>query len=133
MINTKPSTKDLRNFGLTFCAVFIAFAGIVYWKHHTINTGLLAASAFFLLSGLIFPRILKPLQIGWMAFGFALGWINTRLVLGIIFFVVFTPVGLLMRATGKDLLNERIDKSRHSYWIKRDRSTVDKKRYEQLF
>ncbi len=133
MIATKPTIAELKKFGFTFCVIFLALTGWVYFRHHSLNIYLLILSALFLLTSLISPRLLKPLQVGWMAFAYGLSWINTRLILGVVFFAVFTPIGLLLRLMGKDILNERLERSASSYWIKRESTTVDKQRYEQMF
>jgi hypothetical protein len=79
------------------------------------------------------PSVMTPIHIGWMTLAFLLGWFNTRLLLGIFFYLIITPVGLLMRALGKDLLNEKFDRSAGSYWVKKDRKPFDAQGYERLF
>jgi hypothetical protein len=76
---------------------------------------------------------MKPVYTAWMLFAFVLGWINTRVLLGAFFYLVMTPLGLILRWTGKDLLDERIDRSAASYWIKRERKPFDRKRLERMF
>jgi hypothetical protein len=86
----------------------------------------------FILSRVAYP-VMKPIHIGWMTFAFALGWFNTRLLLTIFFFFIVTPVGLIMRLFGKDLLDEKFDRSAKSYWVKRDVSLFDPKHVERSF
>ncbi len=86
----------------------------------------------FVLSRVAYP-IMKPIHIGWMKFAFLLGWFNTRLLLGIFFYLIITPIGLLMRLFGKDFLDEKIDKSAKSYWNKRDLSKFDPKHAARTF
>ncbi len=88
--------------------------------------------AIFTLSHVAYP-IMKPFHIGWMKLAYFLGWFNTRLLLGIFFYLIITPTGLLMRLFGKDLLDEKIDKSAKSYWIKRDLSKFDPKHAARTF
>ena len=76
---------------------------------------------------------MKPIHIGWMTLAFALGWFNTRLLLGIFFYLILTPIGVLMRLFGKDLLDQRIDKRATTYWKKRDLSTFDPKHATRTF
>jgi hypothetical protein len=68
-----------------------------------------------------------------MKFAALLAWVNTRLILGLFFYLVLTPVGVILRLMGKDLLDEKIDRSASSYWIKRDQAITDRSRYERLF
>lgn len=91
------------------------------------------AGAFFLLAGLFVQSILRPVYIGWMKFAFILGWVNTRILLGVFFYLIITPIGVVMRLAGKDLLDRKIDRSAKSYWKKRDRTAFDPKRMEQQF
>ena len=80
----------------------------------------LGVSGAFLVVALVIPKILHPLNVVWMKFGALLNSIVSPLVLGMLFFVTITPLGVLMRAFGKDLLRLKFDKSADSYWIKRD-------------
>ena len=108
-----------RSFGMVFAAVFgvigvlpLAFGGGVrLWS--------LAVAAAFLLVALAVPSILAPLNRLWLRFGLLLHRIVSPLVLGIMFFLVITPMGLVMRAFGKDLLRLRFDRAAASYWIDR--------------
>jgi hypothetical protein len=68
-----------------------------------------------------------------MKFAFVLGWINTRILLGIFFYLILTPIGLIMRISGKDLIDQKIDKGAKSYWKKRERVPFDPAQYERLF
>ena len=86
----------------------------------------------FALSRFAYP-IMKPVHIGWMTLAFILGWVNTRLLLGAFYYLVLTPIGLIMRLAGKDLLGKKIDRSATTYWIKREPEPLDQKRYENLF
>ena len=86
----------------------------------------------FALSHVAYPAM-KPVHIGWMMLALALGWLNTRLLLGVFFYVIVTPIGVIMRLFGKDILDEKLDRSATTYWIKRESVPLDKKRYENLF
>jgi hypothetical protein len=66
---------------------------------------------------LVYPRVLAPLYRGWMAFGHVLGWINARLIMGIVFVVMVIPTALIMRLLGKDLM--RLRQRGGSFWIRR--------------
>jgi hypothetical protein len=68
-----------------------------------------------------------------MKFAFVLGWVNTRLILGVFFYGILTPIGVTMRLFGWDPLTRKIDRRAESYWVKRAQVPFDAKRYEQLF
>jgi len=112
--------KQERNFGYLFAFVFALAAFWPLWPLTAPNPYWLGGAFAWLLAALICPRSLAPLYKLWVKFGHALGWINARIILGIVFFVMVTPIGLVMRLAGKDLLRMRTKKSA-SYWILRDK------------
>lgn len=108
-----------RVFGLFFAAVSAGFGAYALWKGREwawIALGLAAALA---LLAAFAPGLLHGLNRAWHALGLALGRIVTPVVVAILFFVVVTPMGLLMRALGKRPLNLRLDPRAATYWIER--------------
>lgn len=75
------------------------------------------AAIFFIFAGLVLPIALKPVYILWMRLGAILGWVNQRLILGIIFFIFFLPMGLLFKCLRRDVLSRRLNKKTVSYRI----------------
>jgi hypothetical protein len=112
------SYKQERQFGFLFTAVFVLLAFWPLWPLHAPKLYWLAGAAAWLLAALVYPKGLAPLYKVWMAFGHALGWVNSRIILGIVFFVVVMPMGLVMRLFGKDFLSMRPNRS-GSYWVQR--------------
>ena len=95
----------LRKFGLTMAIAFFVISSLFFLRQkYVVSAGSLVVSCVFLVAGLVYPLLLKPAYIVWMRFAFILGWINTRVILVILFYLVFTPVGLLMRLFKIDLL-----------------------------
>ena len=94
---------------------------------------LLIIATLFLSLGVILPTLLKPLHKLWMTLAVLLGWLMTRIILIILFYLVVTPIGLLARLSGKDFLNRTFNKDAHSYWIPRKTTPSDKKTYENQF
>lgn len=132
MTKIEPTARDLRKFGFLFTVVGIVLSGYLLYKGNPHWSWGLAGGGFFLLTGLFAHPIIRPIYIVWMKFAFILGWINTRILLGVCFYLIFTPIGLAFRFIGKDLLMIRPD-GRTSYWKKRDHQTFDKARYEEQF
>ena len=115
--NIKKEWKKF-GFGLTFIfallgTINLLLSGELYLYFYFI-------SSFFLLISFLFPLLLKPVFILFTYLGFILGWIMTRVILTILFYVVITPMAIIMRLFGKKFLELKIDKNRASYWIKRD-------------
>ena len=108
-----------RSFGIVFFIVFLLISFYPLLKNENISTWSLIISLVFLILGLVKSKFLSPLHRLWFKFGLLLGKIFSPLIMGTIFFVVVTPIGLLMRLFNKDLLNLKLNKKK-SYWIKKD-------------
>ncbi len=131
--NIKSEKKDLRNFGITIGIALGILSGLLYWKERDTYTIFAAVSLAFILFGLALPFALKPLQKAWMTLAVILGWFMTRVILSILFYAVFTFIGLLARLFGKDFLDLKIETSKKSYWIQRKPQSFDKSHYERQF
>lgn len=110
-----------RSFGWVFCGFFLLLTGFVYYKTANINYWTLSAAVIFGLVTLFVPKALKPLNFIWFKFGMLLGHIIAPLVMMIIFFLVVTPIGLIMRVFGKDPLKLKRTPVNNSYWIQRSK------------
>lgn len=108
-----------RGFGLVFAGFFAIMAALSWWRGHAAWHYTLPIAAAFLVVALTFPKILAPLNKLWLKFGLLLYKVMNPLVLGLLFFLTITPIGLVMRMTGKDFLRLRMDKNAKSYWIDR--------------
>ena len=105
-----------RNFGIVFFIVFLLIAFYPLLKGNDLRMWSLIISFIFLGLGLINSKILTPLNRLWFKFGLLLGKFVSPLIMGIIFFVVVTPIGIIMRLLNKDLLNLKYNK-KETYWI----------------
>mgnify|MGYP001464439047 FL=1 len=105
-----------RSFGIVFFIVFLLIALYPLIHSEEIKFWSIIISLIFLVLGLLNSKILAPLNKLWFKFGIFLGKIISPLIMGIIFFLVVTPIGILMRLLGKDLLNLKHNKNK-SYWI----------------
>ena len=86
-----------------------------------------------LVSGLVIPIILKPIFFLWMVFASILGFIMTRVILSLLFFIILTPIGLILRLFGKQLLLFEEDLTKESYWNKRTVESFSQTNYEKQF
>ena len=105
-----------RSFGTVFFIVFLLIALYPLLKGNDLRIWSLVISFIFLALGLINSKILTPLNRLWFKFGLLLGRFISPLVMGIIFFIVVTPTGIIMRLFKKDLLNLKYNK-KETYWI----------------
>ncbi len=119
----KTDKRTLREFGFVLAAGLVVFFGLLIpwisgkpwvWQDGGVRWPWLAAVASAAI-GLLLPRALKPVYLGWMKLGHALGWVNTRIILAVVFFVLFTPVSLLLRLLKRDPLQRQLDRDASTY------------------
>jgi hypothetical protein len=128
-----PDRQELRKFGFVFATGLVLIFGLFfpwvlekpspYWPW--------IVAAVFAGSALILPQILKPVFLLWMKIGHVLGWINTRIILGVVFFIIFAPVALLMRLFGNDPMHRRLDETASTYRINSEK--LPRERMERPF
>ena len=107
-----------RSFGIVFFIVFLLIALYPVINNEEIRAWSLIVSLIFLVLGLLNSKILNPLNQIWFKFGVLLGRIISPFIMAIIFFFVVTPIGLIMRTLGKDILNLRYN-TKKTYWIEK--------------
>ena len=125
---SKIKISSNRNFGLVFFVVFLIVSLWPVINNEPIRVWSVIISLIFLVLGLINSKMLTPLNKLWFKFGMILGNIVAPIVMGILFFLVVTPIGLILRIIGKDILNKKYDKEKETYWIKRETSIGTMKR-----
>jgi len=109
-----------RSFGIVFFFVFLIISLWPLLNDNPLRIWSIYVSLIFLALGIINSKILKPLNILWFKFGLFLGSILAPIIMGIVFFIIVSPTGLLMKIFGKDLLNYKYNKNK-SYWINRNK------------
>lgn len=127
------SRVNVRKFGVLFGTLGVFLGAYLMYRGSGHWVWAAGAALFFFATALVGYPVLKPVYIAWMAFAFVLGWVNTRILLGLFYYLVLTPIGLILRLSGKDLIDQRIDREAKSYWKPRVRSEFDKARYERMF
>ena len=121
------NTSSNRSFGIVFATVFLIISLYPLLNDQNTRTWALIISLIFLILGLLNSSLLTPLNKIWFKFGILLSKIFSPLIMGIIFFLVVTPIGIFMRILGKDLLNLKFNKS-SSYWIKKENTKTSMKK-----
>ncbi|MBD1141202.1 hypothetical protein IDH20_03460 [Pelagibacterales bacterium SAG-MED39] len=116
--NSDIKISSNRSFGIVFFIVFLIISFYPLINNDDYRLWSLIISLFFLILGLLNSKILTPLNKIWFKFGILLGKIISPLIMGIIFFIVVTPIGILMRLLKKDLLNLKLNDNK-SYWIEK--------------
>jgi len=113
------SQSSNRSFGLLFFIFFIVFGLWPVIKGEAANIYLILISLFFLIFGLINSKILSPFNKAWIKFGEILGLIIAPIIMALVYFIILTPISLIVRMFGKDLLGLKFLKKQDTYWIKR--------------
>ncbi len=131
--NIKETKRDLRKFGLTVGVGLLIFAGFLFWKEKESFLYFGIIGLFLVLTGLIIPAVLKPLNKVWMTLAILMGWVMTRVILTILYYLVLTPIRILAMLFGKFFLDLNIDKSAKSYWEIRKKSELKPLDYERQF
>ena len=112
--------ENNKSFGILFFLVFLLIAIWPVINSEPIRIWSIIISILFLILGITNSKILTPLKRGWIKLGEILGKVVAPIIMGFIYFIIITPIGILMRLFGKDLLNIKFNKNK-SYWIKRER------------
>ena len=123
LIKSNIKISSNRNFGLVFFFIFLVVSIWPLTHNETPRIWSAIISLAFLILVLTRSKLLTPLNRLWAKFGIILGAIIAPIVMGVVFFLVITPIGLVMKIIGKDLLSIKYDKKKETYWVKRDKPT----------
>ena len=129
----KSDKSELRKFGITMAIALAVIGAFFLWRGKPVYVYLFIISPFFLIFALLIPVILYPIQMIWMGIAVVMGFFMSRLILMILFYLIITPIGLVLRLFGKDFLNAKFRDRKDSYWIMRPQKKFDKKRYENQY
>ena len=131
--NIKSSKKDLRKFGITVGSVLVVLAIVFYFLDRSYFIYFGAAGLVLIIMGFISPVILKPLNKVWMGLAVVLGWLSSRVILIVVFYLVLTPISLIAKISGKKFLDLKYKSEKDSYWIKREIIKPDRSSYEKQY
>ncbi len=128
------SSSELRRFGLTVGGMFLLLGCLSWWRGHVRPPVVMwTIGVLLVVPGLVVPLALAPVRRAWMAFAMVLGEVNSRIILGVFFFLVIAPVGFVLRKLVRDPLDRKLDDGRASNWVRRTPGPVERARYEQQF
>ena len=130
--NIPNSNRDIRSFGVTMGIILFIISGLLmyYNKESYQITGIIGS--MFIVLGLVIPVMLKPFYFVWMTFAAILGWVMTRVILSLVFYLIITPIGLITRIIGEDFLALK-KKMPDSYWNHRESHIELNQDYEKQF
>jgi hypothetical protein len=133
MSTPTPAKKELRKFGLGLFVILGLIGGLLLWRGRLAAPYFLAVSGLSLLLSLAWARGLTPVYRFMMWLAEKLAWFNTRLILILVFYLIFAPIGLVLRIMGRDLLNQEIDPQAETYWVDRRHPPFEQKWYLNQF
>jgi hypothetical protein len=118
--NKAPAKGSDRTFGIVFAALFAVIAGWPLMDGGAVRVWSVVVASVFAVTAVLFPKVLAPLNRTWMKFGDVLHRVTNPIILGAVYFAVFTPVAICMRAFGKDPLRLKRRHDAATYWISRE-------------
>ena len=131
--NIQKDKKSIRDFGLLIGCILLVIAGYLFYKSKDVNTPLISLGFSFIASGFILPPILKPVYLLWMYFAIILGFIMTRVILGLVFYFIVSPIGIIGKIFGKEFLELKKNSVNNSYWNFKDKDINDQSEFERQF
>ena len=130
--NIKTDKKSLKSFGVTISIILFFITLIFLINNNPVFKNLGITSSVFLILGLMAPMVLKPFYLIWMIFAVILGWVMTRVILSVLFYLIISTIGIFARIVGKDFLNLK-SKNNESYWNIRNKEYELNQDYEKQF
>ena len=131
-IPARLTREEGRKFGLTVGAAFLALSGLLWWRgRHSAALVFMALGSLLVLAGLVLPARLGPVQRAWMGFAQLLSRVTTPLFMGIVYFLILTPTGGIMRLFGRNPIRRPL--SDGSFWVRRPAGEGQRGRMEHQF
>ena len=118
MEHIEITKRTLRQFGLMVGGIFL-FIGLwpFVWRQEAVRIWAVVPGSLLAVAGLMMPGLLKQVYQGWMWVGHVMGWVNTRIILGVLFYGVVTPMGLVMKLTGRDPMRREFEADAQTYHV----------------
>ena len=134
-IKHNPTRKDLFWFGVLLPIFFGVFGGMIWWRYQAPTVAYCLWTFGALLGGIyaVAPPSRLWIYLGWNYAVFPIGWTVTHVIMALVYYIVFTPIGLIMRLVGYDPMQRKIDRQASSYWIEHRTGETAKSRYFRQF
>ncbi len=133
-LNKNPSRRELFIFGALFALFFGLIGGLIWWRFQapTVAYVLWSVAAFITILFYAVRPIRKPIYLAWIHLAFPIGWVISHVAMALIYYLVFTPIGLIMRLLGRDPMERRFERGAETYWTPHQPSE-DPARYFRQF
>jgi hypothetical protein len=113
----EAGTAKLKRFGFTMAVPLALIAGLLFWKHRAAAPYWAGLAVLFAGLGLVLPRVLRPLYVVWMTLAYYFSFVMSYVILTLFFFLIMTPVSIILRVLGKDPMHRRFPGKESSYWV----------------
>ena len=130
--NIQSTNKILKSFGLTIGFLIVVIGGFFFYDKNELFVYFFSIGLIFMSLILIAPTVLKPVYKIWMIFAIIIGWVMTRVILSVLFYLIISTIGIFARIVGKDFLNLK-SKNNESYWNIRNKEYELNQDYEKQF
>jgi hypothetical protein len=131
--NIPKTPADLRKFGITVGMLLVIIGSVMFWFETNGFIYFTIAGTFLVFSGIVFPSVLKPVYTAWMAVAVVLGFIMTRVILAVLYYLVLTPIALIAKISGKKFIEKGFDRGKQTYWNMREKKEINPVEYERQF
>jgi len=131
--NIKSTKIELKKFGNTLGIVSLLICIVLFLYNKDSYLYFLIIGAVLIAAGNIYPNLLKPFQIFWMALALVLGWFSTRIILSVLFYLIITPIRFIAMLFGKRFLDLEFRKNTNTYWNYRTKKEMAPEDYERQF
>ena len=131
--NIQTDNKKIRDFGFIIGFILLIIVGFLLYKERDLNLPIISLGFLFIGLGLLQPVILKPIYLLWMNFAVVLGWFMTRLILGLVFYFIVSPIGIFARLFGKEFLELKKSSVNNSYWNFKNKKKSNQLEFERQF
>ncbi|KAB2880332.1 hypothetical protein F9K33_05875 [bacterium] len=126
-------TKTVKKFGIIFSLILTVIGVWLWYKHSELWVWFAASGGLMMLTAFATTTLLIPLYKGMTILSIVIGYFVSRIILTIMFFILFAPIGLFMRLIRNDILDKKINRKLPSYWFKKEHTPFSKEKYERLF
>ena len=131
-LNLKPDDRELRIFSLLWLVGFGVFGALIAWRGGTWAPVVWGLAAVGSAVGLLMPRAMRPIYVGWMVAAYPIGWTVSLVLLALVYYVVFTGFALVFRALGRDPLGRSFDRNAATYWVPRGQPARIERYFKQF-
>ncbi len=133
-INWHPSRKELRVFAVLLIVFFAIVAAVIYQKTSSVPASItiVVVASIIGLLGWCVPNFMRVVYVTWMLAVFPIGFVISHVILAVVFYLVLTPIGCIMRLCGRDPMQRQFDSSASSYWVARHQENRPSRYFRQF-